>query len=126
MIEIDKTLDAKSLFEYRENTLKAKKMGRLEAHIDKFLTERGVKFHRQFPIRIGCKHPKRYAVSFWLQDKGIILDMVGIDDDMNLYEPGRHVDVLYHPWAKIKAIVPIDKKLMWVNIKKELVMLIQS
>lgn len=125
MIEIDKTLDKKSLFEFRENTLKAKKMGKLEKQIDKFLQESGVKYHRQFPVRIGNKHrkPKRYAVSFWVQGKDFILDIFSEGADMSLYELGRHIDILHHPWAKIKMIAPIREDMKWKDVKRDLQML---
>lgn len=124
MIEIDSQMSQEELFKYREEVLKAKKMGKLEKQIDKFLTEQGVKYHRQFPVKIGKRAPKRYAASFWLQDKGIILDLYTEGADMTVYDVGRKVRLPHHKWAKIKFIAPIKADSLWRDVKKDLVTLI--
>lgn len=124
MIELDKQLKQEQLYEYREKELKTQKMGVLETKIDKFLSARGIKYHRQFPIVIGMSKPKRYAVSFFLPKYGVALDMVDDDFDSFLYEPIRFRRVPFHPYYKVKMIGPINKNLPWVQVKKDLTTLL--
>lgn len=67
-------------------------MGKLEAKIDKFLSENGVNYHRQWPVKLGTPSRKqyRYIVSFYLPETNIMLDMVDNDADMSLYDYSRH------------------------------------
>lgn len=125
MIEIDKSLSCKGFFKYREEVLKTQKMGKLESKIDKFLSENKVKYHRQFIVRIGNRNKKRYAVSFYLSDKHIFLDMVDDNADMSLYDPNRALKMIFSNIESKPMILPINENLSWRDVKKQLSMLIK-
>lgn len=109
--------------------LKARKMGRLEAAIAAFLTEYDIKHHRQWPIKLGTsgRKQKRYAVSFYLPEHGLILDMTDMSTDMSLYNAERHVDVMWNRFKDARplyAIIPVNKYQRGKTVKKQLEMLV--
>lgn len=100
-------------------------MGKLEAKIDKFLSENNVNYHRQLPVKLGTPSRKqhRYIVSFYLPETNIMLDMVDDETDMSLYDFSRHVELIWrcHEFPRqISAIIPINKNLGWREVKKQL------
>lgn len=125
MIEIDKSFSCRDFFKYREEVLKLKKLGKLESKIDKFLAKNGVKYHRQFIVRIGLRHRKRYAVSFYLSKHHIFLDMVDDNADMSLYDPSRAIKMIFSNIESKPMIFPINENLPWRDVKKQLSMLIK-
>lgn len=100
-------------------------MGKLEAKINKFLSENGVKYHRQWPVKLGTRGRKqhRYIVSFYIPEANIMLDMVDDNTDMSLYDFSRHKELIWrcHEFPRlIGAIIPINKDLGWREVKKQL------
>lgn len=127
MIQVDNQLRKNAMFRYRENNLKALPMSKLEKKIDKFLQESGIKYHRQWIIKMGCRKrmQKRYAVSFYLPTAGIALDMVNAQTDMSLYDFTRHIELFWYYAIReykprLDAIIPIDEDLSFREVKKQL------
>ena len=99
--------------------------------INKFLSENGVKYHRQWPVKLGTRGKKqhRYIVSFYLPEANIMLDMVGDDADMSLYDFSRHKELIWrcHNFPRqIGAIIPISRDLGWREVKKQLQLFIRK
>ena len=122
MIEIEKINDKDKLFKFREEELKTRPMKLLERKINKFLVENDIKFHRQFPIRMGRKKKNRkwYSVSFWLPKYNLALDMVGDDMDKFLYEDRRNKAILFQQFGSLDKIIPINRKTRWEDCEKKL------
>lgn len=125
MISLDNSIRKYKFFRLRTKEYKARPMGKLEAKIDKFLSENDVNYHRQWPVKLGTPSRKqyRYIVSFYLPETNIMLDMVDNDADMSLYDYSRHKELVWrcHEFPRqISAIIPINKGLGWREVKKQL------
>ena len=125
MIPVDKSLKCRKLFAYRDEVLKQLPMGKLEQKIDKFLADNGVKYHRRWFIKLGSntRNKKRFAVSFFLCDSHIALDMVNDDSPMEYYDMERTKKVLLDYDSKqtrLDVIIPINENLSWREVKKQL------
>ena len=125
MERLDSSIRKYKFFRLRQKLYKTRPMGKLEAKIDKFLSENGVNYHRQWPVKLGTPTRKqhRYIVSFYLPETNIMLDMVDNDTDMSLYDFSRHVELIWrcHEFPRrIDAIIPINKDLGWREVKKQL------
>lgn len=125
MISLDNSIRKYKFFRLRTKEYKAKPMGKLEAKIDKFLSENDVNYHRQWPVKLGTRGRKqrRYLVSFYLPEANIMLDMVDDDADMSLYDFSRHKELIWRCYKfprLIGAIIPINKDLGWREVKKQL------
>lgn len=128
---LDNSIRKYRFFRLRNKEYKTRPMGKLESKIDKFLSESGVKYHRQWPVKLG--HPSRkqhrYLVSFYLPETNIMLDMTDSDSDMNLYDFSRRKELIWrnHDFPRrINIILPIDKNLGWREVKKQLQTLIKA
>lgn len=131
MISLDNSIRKYKFFRLRAKEYKARPMGKLEAKIDKFLSESGVIYHRQWPVKLGTPSRKqyRYLVSFYLPEANIMLDMVDDDADMGLYDFSRHKELIWrcHEFPRqIGAIIPISKDLGWREVKKQLQLFIRK
>lgn len=125
MERLDSSIHKYKFFRLRQKVYKTRPMGKLEAKIDKFLSENGVNYHRQWPVKLGTPSRKqyRYIVSFYLPETNIMLDMVDNDADMSLYDYSRHKELVWrcHEFPRqISAIIPINKGLGWREVKKQL------
>lgn len=125
MISLDNSIRKYKFFRLRTKEYKARPMGKLEAKIDKFLSENDVNYHRQWPVKLGTRGRKqrRYLVSFYLPEANIMLDMVDDDADMSLYDFSRRKELIWrcHEFPRqIGAIIPINKDLVWRDVKKQL------
>lgn len=125
MERLDSSIRKYKFFRLRQKEYKTRPLGKLEAKIDKFLSENGVNYHRQWPVKLGTPSRKqhRYIVSFYLPKTNIMLDMVDDDADMSLYDFSRHVELIWrcHEFPRqISAIIPINKNLGWREVKKQL------
>lgn len=130
MERLDSSIHKYKFFRLRQKVYKTRPMGKLEAKIDKFLSESGVKYHRQWPVKLGTPSRKqyRYLVSFYLPEANIMLDMADSDADMSLYDFSRYKGLIWrcHEFPRqIGAIIPIDKNLGWREVKKQLQLLIR-
>lgn len=130
MERLDSSIHKYKFFRLRQKLYKTRPMGKLEAKIDKFLSENGVKYHRQWPVKLGTRGRKqhRYLVSFYLPEANIMLDMVDSDADMSLYDFSRYKELTWrcHEFPRqIGAIIPINKNLGWREVKKQLQLLIR-
>lgn len=130
MERLDSSIRKYKFFRLRQKEYKTRPMGKLEAKIDKFLSENGVKYHRQWPVKLGTRSRKqhRYLVSFYLPEANIMLDMADSDADMSLYDFSRYKELIWrcHEFPRhIGAIIPIDKNLGWREVKKQLKLLIR-
>lgn len=124
-IEINTNKD--EFFAYRESVLKKKRMRILESQIFAFLKERNIKFHRQYPLILGNKgngRRKWYAVSFFLPEHKLMLDMVDDKYDKMLYESYRCRRIPFHPTLHVDKIMPIKRSMMWVDVEKMLIKLL--
>lgn len=125
MISLDNSIRKYKFFRLRTKEYKARPMGKLEAKIDKFLSENDVNYHRQWPVKLGTRGRKqhRYIVSFYIPEANIMLDMVDDNTDMSLYDFSRHKELIWrcHEFPRlIGAIIPINKDLGWREVKKQL------
>lgn len=131
MISLDNSIRKYKFFRLRTKVYKARPMGKLEAKIDKFLSENDVNYHRQWPVKLGTRGRKqrRYLVSFYLPEVNIMLDMADDDADMSLYDFSRHKELIWrcHEFPRlIGAIIPINKDLGWREVKKQLQLFIRN
>lgn len=131
MISLDNSIRKYKFFRLRTKEYKARPMGKLEAKIDKFLSENDVNYHRQWPVKLGTRGRKqrRYLVSFYLPEANIMLDLVDDDADMSLYDFSRHKELIWrcHEFPQqIGAIIPISKDLGWREVKKQLQLFIRK
>ena len=131
MISLDNSIRKYKFFRLRTKEYKARPMGKLEAKIDKFLSENDVNYHRQWPVKLGtrCRKQRRYLVSFYLPEANIMLDLVDDDADMSLYDFSRHKELIWrcHEFPRqIGAIIPISKDLGWREVKKQLQLFIRK
>lgn len=125
MERLDSSIRKYKFFRLRQKVYKTRPMGKLEAKIDKFLSESGVKYHRQWPVKLGTPSRKqyRYVVSFYLPEANIMLDMTDDDTDMALYDFSRRKELIWrnHNFPHlVDAIIPISKNLGWREVKKQL------
>lgn len=125
MKRLDRSIRKYKFFRLRQKVYKICPMGKLETKIDKFLSENGVNYHRQWPVKLGTPSRKqhRYLVSFYLPETNIMLDLVDDDADMSLYDFSRHVELIWrcHEFPRrIDAIIPINENLGWREVKKQL------
>lgn len=125
MISLDNSIRKYKFFRLRTKEYKARPMGKLEAKIDKFLSENDVNYHRQWPVKLGTPGRKqhRYIVSFYIPEANIMLDMVDDNTDMSIYDFSRHKELIWrcHEFPRlIGAIIPINKDLGWREVKKQL------
>lgn len=125
MERLDNSIRKYKFFRLRQKVYKTRPMGKLEAKIDKFLSESGVKYHRQWPVKLGTPSRKqyRYLVSFYLPEANIMLDMTDDDTDMALYDFSRRKELIWrnHDFPHlVGAIIPISKNLGWREVKKQL------
>lgn len=131
MISLDNSICRYKFFRLRAKVHKTRPMGKLEAKIDKFLSENGVNYHRQWPVKLGArgKKQRRYIVSFYLPEANIMLDMASDDSNMSLYDFCRHKELVWRCREfprKIGAIIPISEDLGWREVKKQLQLLIRK
>ena len=131
MISLDNSIRKYKFFRLRTKEYKARPMGKLEAKIDKFLSENDVNYHRQWPVKLGTRGRKqrRYLVSFYLPEANIMLDLVDDDADMSLYDFSRHKELIWrcHEFPRqIGAIIPISKDLGWREVKKQFQLFIRK
>lgn len=131
MISLDNSIRKYKFFRLRTKEYKARPMGKLEAKIDKFLSESDVNYHRQWPVKLGTRGRKqhRYIVSFYIPEANIMLDMVDDNTDMSLYDFSRHKELIWrcHEFPRqVGAIIPISKDLGWREVKKQLTLLIRK
>lgn len=125
MISLDNSIRKYEFLRLRKKDFKLRPMGKLEAKIDKFLSDSGVEYHRQWPIKLGAKakKPHRYIVSFYIPSVNFALDMVKDDVDTSLYDVSRRKSSIWsyndHPHL-ISAILPIDESMGWRDVKKQL------
>lgn len=131
MERLDSSIRKYKFFRLRQKVYKTRPMGKLEAKIDKFLSESGVKYHRQWPVKLGTPSRKqyRYLVSFYLPEANIMLDMTDCDTDMRLYDFARRKELIWrnHDFPRlISMILPIDKSLGWREVQKQLQLFIRK
>lgn len=131
MISLDNSIRKYKFFRIRTKEHKAKPMGKLEAKIDKFLSENNVNYHRQWAVKFGTpgRKQRRFIVSFYLPDANIMLDMADSQSDMSLYDLSRHKELIWrfgnYPHI-VNAILPIDESLGWREVKKQLQTMIKA
>ena len=131
MISLSNSIGKYKFFRLRTKVYKTRPMGKLEAKIDKFLSDNGVNYHRQWPVKLGTQSRRqcRYIVSFYLPEANLMLDMTSSNSDMSLYDLTRRKDLIWrcHEFPRqINAIIPINESLGWRDVKKQLSILIHK
>ena len=131
MIRLDNSIRKYKFFRLRERSYKTRPMGKLEAKIDKFLSDNGVNYHRQWPIKLGTRSRRqcRYIVSFYLPEANLMFDMASSESDMNLYDLSRRKELIWrcHEFPRqINAIIPINENMGWREVKKQLSLFIRK
>lgn len=131
MISLENSIKRNEFLRLRSKVYKSLPMGRLEAKIDKFLTENNVNYHRKWAVKLGKpgKKQRRFIVSFYLPDANIMLDMTDGESDMSLYDLFRHKELIWrfadYPHI-VNAILPVDESMGWRVVKKQLQLLIRK
>lgn len=131
MISLDNSIKKNKFLRLRTKVYKTRPMGRLEAKIDKFLSENNVNYHRKWAVKLGTRGRKqhRYLVSFYLPEANIMLDIVDSEADMSLYDFSRHKELIWrfgnYPRI-VNAILPIDESLSWREVKKQLQVMMKA
>lgn len=128
---LDNSIRKYKFLKLRQKVYKAQPMGKLEAKIDKFLSETNVNYHRKWAVKLGTpgKKQRRFIASFYLPDVNIMLDMADNQSNMSLYDFTRHKELIWrfgnYPHI-VNAILPIDESLSWREVKKQLQVIIKS
>ena len=125
MISLSNSIGKYKFFRLRTKLYKTLPMGKLEAKIDKFLSDNSVNYHRQWPVKLGTRSRRqcRYIVSFYLPEVNLMLDVVSGDSDMSLYGFSRHKELV---WRCHEYPRQINADLGWRDVKKQLSILIRK